>query len=478
MAWFNWFIPAQELVQNCLIISHLQDYLPSSDPVTIIGGAISFGGLLFSFFKNNLALLVPPIIALVAILLFIPTFLLSGRLRASMEKQSVQVSRQIDSLVKDVAEAAEAEAMESYMDAYRQDADAMDKLILQSTQRELLSYKLFPDMNESSPLLFEPFRQGFVSGVDAMLKRLGAGSPPTDNDIITALDNSPSRSQFARRARTTLPSAGSAYGGSGGRRLNLRMLSEVDKKIVTKVCEDKARTAHLYASPVDVGGYLYWSDWKYDGWDKAVKDCWYWQMAYWALEDVATTIERMNKDAENVMQSSVKRIISVLFTQSRSSRSMIGSRGYRRGGVATSRDKQTPTYVMTVKTSMTGTPCTGRFCDETLDVMQFEVRVVLNSADVMRFMQELCSSKPHKFRGWRGDEPEQTLKHNQITILEMQVVPVDREDPEHGTYEYGPEEVVDVDLICEYAFNKAAYEKIKPAAVLKDLEDAKAPAKR
>ena len=142
------------------------------------------------------------------------------------------------------------------------------------------------------------------------------------------------------------------------------------------------------------------------------------------------------------------------------------------------KDKQTPTYVVSVKSAMSGAPCTGRSCNETLDVMQFEVHVIANAADVMRLMQELCSRETHKFRGWRGDQPEQTFKHNQISILESQVTPVDREDLNHSGYEYGPDEVVDVDLICEYVFNKAAYGKIQPQVVLDDIANAAAPTTR
>jgi hypothetical protein len=424
-----------------------------------------------NFFKNNLALLVPILIAVVAVLLFVPTTLLSGKLRTTVKGQSVRMSQQIDSLVKEVSQAAEAEALESYISAYAQDANAMDNLMLQTTQRELLSYKLFPDMNETSPLLFEPFRQGFLSGVDGMLKSLSAGSPPTDADIIAALDASPSRSQFGRRTKVATSSASSSYGGAGGRRLNIRMMTDTDRKIVALVCGEKAKAVKIYAAPIDLGGYLYWSDWKFDGWDKAIKDCWYWQMAYWILEDVTTTIRQMNQEADSVLKSPVKRVMSTLFTQSRTGRSVIGARGRR--AAAGPKDKQSPTYAVTLKTAMTGTPCTGRFSNETLDVMQFDVRVIVKAADVMRFMQELCSAKTHKFRGWRGDQPEQTFKHNQISILESQIIPVDREDFEHNTYEYGPDEVVDVDLMCEYVFNKAAYEKIQPKVVLEDIASAK-----
>ncbi len=108
-------------------------------------------------------------------------------------------------------------------------------------------------------------------------------------------------------------------------------------------------------------------------------------------------------------------------------------------------------------------------------VMQFEVHVIVNAADVMHFMQELCSAKTHKFRGWRGDQPEQTFKHNQIAILESHILPVDREEPDHSSYEYGPDEVVDMDVICEYVFDKAAFdvEKGREAQEVKDAQGTK-----
>lgn len=444
----------------------LKDILPLLKKINVLK--------LFTLLRNNLALLVPIVIAMVAILLFVPTTILSGRLRNTIQKQSVGASTQIDSLVKKVDEAAAPEAIEPYINAYQQDTNAMDELVKHTTERELLSYKLFLDMNELSPLLFEPFRQAYVAGVEAMIKNLNASLPPSDAEILTALETSSTRS-MAGRGRSMAGRTSLSPGGLPGRGLNLRMLSEADRKLVAKICEDKAKAARVYANPVDLGGFAYWSDWKFDTRDKAMKDCWYWQMAYWALEDVATTVQQMNKNSENVLRSPVKRIMNVMFTQTRSGRSMLGSRGRR---AAVPKDKQTPTYVTAVKNAMTGTPCTGRFCNDTFDVMQFEVRVVVNAADVMRYMQELCSAKTHKFRGWRGDQPEQTYKHNQTTILESSILPVDREDYTHSSYEYGEDEIVDVDLVCEYVFDKAAYAKIQPQIVLDDMAASAAPAAR
>jgi hypothetical protein len=81
------------------------------------------------------------------------------------------------------------------------------------------------------------------------------------------------------------------------------------------------------------------------------------------------------------------------------------------------------------------------------------------------FMKELCSGKQHKFRGFSCDEQEQLCKHNQITILESKIRPVNREDQTHSLYRYGDEAVVELDLICEYIFNKKGYDEIKPESV-------------
>jgi len=442
----------------------LKDILPLLKKLNILG-----------LLKNNIALLVPVLIVVLAVLLFVPTTLLSRSLRATMKNKSVKASQDIDRLMKEVDQAAAAEALEPYINAYAQDANAMDNMIKQTTLRELLSYKVFADPNQTSQLVFDPYRQGFVSGVEAMLLSIKAGGPPTDAEINAALETS-SRSPFARsragggRTATAGGAYGGAYGAAGGMpgmRRNFRMLTEADRKIVEEVCADKAKTARVYVNPVDIGGYVYWSDWKFEKWDKAIKDAWYWQIAYWILEDVTSTVQQMNKDADNVLTAPVKRVMGVQLTQSRAGRGMIGARGRRTSNVP--KDKQTPTFATGIRNAMTGTPCTGRFTNDLHDVMQFDVRVVVKAADVMRFMQELCSSKTHKFRGWLGDQPEQTYKHNQISILESQIIPVDREDFEHQSFQYGEDEVVDVDLMCEYVLVRAAYDSIMPKEVKDDI---------
>jgi hypothetical protein len=85
-------------------------------------------------------------------------------------------------------------------------------------------------------------------------------------------------------------------------------------------------------------------------------------------------------------------------------------------------------------------------------------------------MKQLCSGKPHVWRGYDGTaEPEQ-FEHNQITVLECKVNPVDTEGAEHELYRYGDDAIVELDMACEYIFYKEAYDQWKPETVVEDLK--------
>jgi hypothetical protein len=420
------------------------------------------------FLKNNLALLVPIIIAVAALLLFIPTRILRGKLQETIRQESVRMGGQIDNLIQDVNKASEAEAFD--IDRYAKDVNDIELLAKQTTLRELLSYKLFPDTNELSPLLFEEFGSKYVAGIEAMLTDMGAQGPPADAEIGAALRNAP-RATYQR---------GGAYGGyspgpspmmptvSGyGQRRAFRITSEMDLKILDKVCADRARAAKVYANFIDMDGYTYWSEWKFEDRDKAYRDCWYWQLGYWIIEDVAATVREMNMDAENILNAPVKRLMNVSFVL----RSRMAGMRRRRVGIRRNKDVQSPAYVTSARDAMTKS-CTGRFTNEEIDVVHFNARAVVRADDVMPFMQKLCRAKEHKFRGFFGDLPERRYEHNQITVLESNIAPVNRQSYEHDLYRYGDDAVVELDLICEYIFQKAAYEDIKPQLVKDDIVEA------
>jgi hypothetical protein len=434
------------------------------------------------FLKNNFALLVPILIALVAVLLFIPTRILRGQLETQIEQQSVKPGQQITRLTRDAGKAGEAAAMELYVKKIEQDANTVDLLAKQTTLRELLTYKLFPDTNERSTLLFEEVRQKFISGVEAMLqsKEMAAGTPPTDAEIEAALKNAPRPMGYGA-------GYGGAYGPGGGsmmpggtpgatgygRQRSWTIATETDRKILEKVCEDKARAAKVYVDPMSLDGYQYWNEWKFEDRDKAYRACWYWQLGYWILEDVAATVDAMNQNAQCVLDAPVKRVMNVSFNQkqTRGYPGMMGM-GMRRGMRRTDKDKQGPIYVTSAKNAMASPPCTGRYTNEENDVVHFDVRVILEAQQVMPFIQQLCSAKEHTFRGFYGDLPEQKYKHNQITVLESTLTPVNVESWEHYLCRYGTEDPYELDLICEYLFDAKAYDQIKPQQVKEDIINA------
>jgi hypothetical protein len=422
-----------------------------------------------SFLKNNLALLVPIIIAIVALLLLIPTRILGGKLRTTVEQESLRPGSRVASLIRDVNSTAEAEAMQAEIEV----------LVARTVERELLRYDIFgPDTNETSRVLFERFGAAYRSAIERILETVNAGICPAREEIQTALKSVP-RSPFQMGAAGAYGGAGpygggmDPYGGGGmmGRGQSLGIVTETDKKIVDQICMDRAKAFSVYASPADIAGYAFWNDWTFEDKDKAYQDCWYWQLGYWIIEDVLASVRQINESADSVIDAPVKRIMSADFTLKKNR----AARGRRAGGrMRRAKDTENPTYATGASDVLT-TPCTGRFTDPVdeatgIDVVQFDVRVIIDATQIKPFMEELCKAKPHTFRGFYGDQPPQTYEHNQITILETSLGPVEDQSYEHFLYRYGDKPVVELDLICEYVFDRTpAFEEIKPRQVKEAL---------
>jgi hypothetical protein len=422
--------------------------------------------------------LVPILVAVVGLVILAAALVLGSKVRAQ-EKESVQTGKQIMSLAGQIKEAADARQMEPYVNAYAKDANAIENLMKGTTLRELLSYRIFPDTNERTTLLFEEFASHYLSGMDAMLQSVKAGTAPTLSEINAAMRKAPQAgagmygglyggNAYARDDMMANVGMGSSMYGPGQSQISTALMSPAQRKIFDSTCTDKARSAGVYASPVNTAGYVYWTDWKFANRDAAYRDCWYWQLGYWIIEDVMTTIREMNKGSDNILDAPVKRLMNVNFALGRT-----GGRGMRRIGRPTRGEKtgDNPTYVTSARDAMT-MPCTGRYCNDQVDVVQFEVRVVVEAKAAMAFMKQLCAAKPHQFNGWKNEGPLQKLQHNQITILESSTVPIAPDNPEHVVYRYGDAPAVELDLICEYLFDKPAYEYPKPQQVKDDIVSA------
>jgi len=427
-----------------------------------------------SVFKNNLSLLVPVIIALVSVLLFIPTQLMSSKLKKDMEQKSINNgARKIKNLETSAVSRQQYEMEAERQKAHATDANEIAKLAIQSTQRELLSYDIFPapDANGFSGLIFQEFGQRFRSGIDKLIVRVNGRDCPTDAEIERGLENSSSRSRTRGRGASMMSSS---RGFSGmGLYPGSMMYGSIDRMIVDEMCKDRAKSISVYVNPIDISGYEYWADYKYDvKQEEAIEDCWYHQLAYWIIEDIFATIEAMNSGSDNVLKAPVKRFMGITFTMGlKSSRS--GSRGRGRGrGSRMKKQKEeadSPVYVRNEKDGLSET-CTGRYCGDDIDVTHFNFSVIVGTKSVLPFMKELCSVKEHEFQGYPdGTEPPQTYKHNQITILESIIGSINPNDQTHRYYAYGDESVVSLDLICEYILDVEGYDILIPEPVRKTL---------
>jgi hypothetical protein len=395
-----------------------------------------------SFLGNYSSLILPVIIVLVAVLLFIPTQLMSSGLKKWVENESVSIGRRVQSRSESTVSRNQWEVEQEYQQAYERDANQIALLAKQSSQRQLLSYKIFPKPRETSTLIFRQFGRRFRSGIEKLITRVNALDCPTNAELQRGLQGSRLSSSSRRSLDWDMGRAGSDL-----------VLSEVEATITDVLCQEKAERAFVYANPAELAGYEFWEEYKYSGMDTAVEDCWYWQLSYWIIEDIFDTIDALNYGSNSVFTSPVKRLLNVTFPAS--------GKGIAGAGKAAAIK---PSYVLSIEDALIE-PHTGRFCDDDIDVVHFNVAVVVDTKAVLPFMQQLCSAKEHKFRGFSGEEQEQVFKHNQITVLESNIESVDRQDRDHNLYRYGEDAVVELDLVCEYIFNKNGYDEIKPELV-------------
>jgi len=432
-----------------------------------------------SVFKNNLSLLVPVIIALVSVLLFIPTQLMSSKLKKDVEQESINNGgKRIERLKQTAVSRQQYEMEAERQKAHAADADEIAKLAMQTTQRELLSYDIFPapDPNGFSGLIFQKYGQNFRSGIDKMILSVNGRDCPTDAEIERGLENSSSSSRMRGGGISMMSSprglsGGGLYGSS-------MMFGNIQRMIVDEMCKDRAKSISVYVNPADIAGYEYWADYKYDvKQEDAIEDCFYHQLAYWIIDDIFQTIAKMNSGYDNVLAAPTKRFMGISFTMGLKSARRGGGGGgvFRSIGRKKTQNKQVdvdrPVYVRDKQDALSET-CTGRYCSEEIDVTHFNFSVIVSTKSVLPFMKELCSLKEHQFRGYPDPnqpaqtfEPVQTFKHNQITILESKIGAINPNDQTHRYYSYGDESVVSLDLICEYIFDVQGYDALIPQPV-------------
>jgi hypothetical protein len=400
------------------------------------------------FIRDYSSLVLPVVLTAVAVVVLVLTPLTGARLRNQINKDSISVGNKVQSLQKTAVSSSQSDIERDYQQAYKEDAEEIARLAMQSSQRQLLSYKIFPAPKDTSTMIFDEFGRQFRQNVNKLLTRINARDCPTDTELQRSLQGS--GSSRSDRAVSSLS----------------RMSGEVEGMIQEELCRARANSIAVYANPQDLSGYEFWDKasardrkgqrFEYTGMEQAVKDCWYSQLAYWIIEDVIDTIAACNSGSNSVFTSPVKRLLAVNFTSA--------------DVMTMGTSEKKASYVFSSKDGLS-VPWTGRICDDYIDVVHFNLSVVLSTKAVLPFIQQLCSAKEHKFSGFGGQEPEQVFRHNQITVLESNINSIDRNNKTHQLYRYGEDAIVELNLICEYIFNKAGYDEIKPESIKKSAKE-------
>jgi len=390
-----------------------------------------------SVVRRHSSLFVPVLIGLVGVFLFVPAHLMSGKLKKQVSEESItKRGRQVMSLRQTAVSSEQWLVERERQQAYKNDANQIMILAEELTKRPLLSEKIFPSPTDTSISIFREFGQRYRDGVNEMLKRVKAGGCPTEEELKRSL--------------------GAISGSRGGSDRFRSDLGGAGDEIKDALCMSKAKAANVYCRTFDISGYEFWGGYQYAGTDQAVEDCWYYQLAYWIIEDIIDTIDSVNSGSSSVFESPLKRLLGVDF------HNVLMTTSSR----ATAKDAR-PSYVLTIYDGLT-VPYTNRVCDGDIDVVHFNVSVVVDADAVLRFIEELCSAKEHIVRGSSGSiQDTKYAKHNQLTILETRITSVVRGEEAHSLYRYGEDAAVELSLICEYVFSTKGYDELKPVSVKK-----------
>lgn len=355
-----------------------------------------------SIIKNNSAIMVPIVIGLIGAILFIPTQLISSKLKKQIENESIaRRANIIRTKIKDAVPSGQWQVELQRKQDYASDANQIALAAMQSSKRELLSYKIFPEPKDSSTLIFEEFGRHYRKALVELTTDINALDCPSETELQRALESSTAGSSLD----TSYPGSFSTMTGpyANPSRTSPGTGSDIKATIIDEICRGRAGKASVYINPADLSGYEFWRQYKYVGVKEAVEDCWYYQTAYWVVEDIIDTIKATNGESRSVFTSPVKRLLDIKFN--------IGGQGitsaYTMGWTGTSTETtdidDRPTYILSPKNSAIKS-CTGRYCNNDIDVIHFNVVVVVAAKAVLPFMEKLCGAKEHRYVGFDSNE--------------------------------------------------------------------------
>ena len=411
-----------------------------------------------NFIKKNLFLLGSCIVFILGSGLFVFGTLLRGEIRDDLASVGKEQKRIVD-LRSQVVPNNELERLRKTSELADEDVGAIREMALKTAQRPLIYDEVFPQANATYYLAkYKNFGTRYTNLVDHLLVQLNAGTPPSEVEIDRATDEFNEKSQ-------------NATGGRGEK--------DQLEKLIRDIYKQRSDEITLYARPHVFFGYDFW---KHHQPGKSLiddmeADSWYTQIAQWIQEDVVQAVAQINAGSQKVSNSTVKRLLEVSFggRGAKSKYDSSGLQGRNKDNAATRRRAASsqlmlPEYVTKVGDTYNGemaTAWTMRASDDKMDVVQFEVGVIIDTRRINDFINTLQEEK-YTLTILADGTTERADKRNQITVLQVLQDPVFFEDEIEAGYHYGSASVCVLRLICEYIFFREGYQDDIPTSV-KDL---------
>jgi len=485
------------------------------------------------FIKKKLFLILCIAVTLLGIGIFISGMMVS----ADNQKELEVISTKIQEVVRYPSQAVsgdEKNQAQAYADDYQKNLEQMETWIQETTRRPVLFGAVFPQLNNEldKDSRFEEFAKRYCSFVDSLLVRLRAGTCPSPQEEEQTIDRF-----FEEHLK-----------GSSANRIDE---AEQMERIRNELCQKRAQECVVYA---DSGAYCAYSHWQLlPRWAMPMyKDAWYTQLAAWIQKDVVDAIIEINGSSQSVLESPVKRLLEITFVgeppegeptleeAKAPSRTGYGVASARAGRYSQRRSKslgicvsrRDPGSVNTLPIYVTQSqqqrssgfrmmgggatggsnpyqghiaePFTGNYSNELIDVVQFEVGIIIDSTRINDFIKVLESQKQsqvirinnvpkdkaevldltriqeilqekqistgstvsvHGLQINKNDIEVKEIRRNQITVLQMDIEPLDISVEQDGGYYYGSGSFKVLRLTCEYIFFKSGYQDLMPAPV-------------
>jgi len=447
-----------------------------------------------NFIKKRLFLIVSILLVLAAGGLFFYSKTVEGK---NVENNRTVISEynQLKNLNRELVHKNVLDKIKILADLANKDMEEVKRRAKQTTARPLLNPDIFPEPRGQNPLIkFQKFAHAYCLNIDHFLQKLGAGVPPSQ------IEEEKVKEKILKRSVNTTGTDGfvsprDEYAFDQG---FSTQRSRTDEQIeIEEFRKERAQTISLYGDTNSFFAYDFWETPQPDDKNALLFDTWFSQLAYWIQEDVVLAIAQINEDSKSLPTSPIKRLIEISFqgpsvgtsgTISLSAKSTVSSAGSRfatltnLGAARRVSGSQVflPVYVLPPKPSgdmmMAGNvenvgqitnSWTHRTSGDLIDVVQFELGLIIDTIKIDDFINALQSEKSTEIIQKKPTQATQYTR-NQITVLQIMIEPLEIDLEKQSGFYYGPGSLAVLRLIGEYVFFKSGYEAHMPKPV-KDI---------